>query len=177
MKYEVFEGKGADRKSREIELRELGENHYELILDGERTEVDVVKSGPTVYSMIENGHQVEAMVDDKTDSDIDITTGGHLFHFSVVDERSRALLATASVQTSGPQRVEAEMPGKVVQVLVSLDDEVVAGTGIAIIEAMKMENEIKSPIDGRVTEIAVEPGQTVEPTQLLFVVEPVEAGE
>ncbi len=171
MKYEVFEGKGADRKSREIELRELGENHYELILDGERAEVDVVKSGPTVYSMIENGHQVEAMVDDKTDSDIDITTGGHLFHFSVVDERSRALLATASVQTSGPQRVEAEMPGKVVQVLVSLDDEVVAGTGIAIIEAMKMENEMKAPAEGVVACILVEEGQTVDAQTALLRVE------
>lgn len=177
MKYEVFEGKGADRESREIELRELGENHYELILDGVCTEVDVVKSGPTVYSMIENGQQVEAMVDDKTDSDMDITVGGRLFHFSVVDERSRALLSTASVQASGPQRIEAEMPGKVVQVLVSVGDEVVAGMGIAILEAMKMENEIKSPIDGRVTEIVVESGQTVEPGQLLFVVEPIEAAE
>ena len=142
-----------------------------------RTEVDVVNSGPTVYSMIENGHQVEAMVDDKTDSEVDITVGGRLFHFSVVDERSRALLSAASVQVSGPQRAEAEMPGKVVQVLVSVGDEVVAGMGIAVVEAMKMENEVKSPIDGRVTEIAVESGQTVEPGRLLFVVEPIEAAE
>ena len=177
MKYEIFEGKGKDRVSREVELRELGENHYELILDGVRTEVDVVKSGPTVYSMIENGHQVEAMVDDKTDSDVDVTLEGRLFHFSVVDERSRALLATASVQASGPQRVEAEMPGKVVQVLVAAGDEVAAGAGVAIIEAMKMENEIASPVDGTVTEISVEPGQTVEPGHALFVVEPIEEGE
>ena len=70
------------------------------------------------------------MVDDKTDSDVDVTlVSGRLFHFSVVDERSRALLATASVQASGPQRVEAEMPGKVVQVLVAVGDEVAAGAG------------------------------------------------
>lgn len=172
MKYEIFEGAGKDRESREIELRELGENRYELILDGVRTEVDVVKSGPTVYSMIENGHQVEAMVDDKTDSDMDVTVGGRLFHFTVVDERSRALLSTASVQATGPQRIEAEMPGKVVRALVSVGDEVSADSGVMIVEAMKMENEIKSPIDGVVTELAVETGQTVEPGNLLFVVEP-----
>lgn len=177
MKYEIFEGKGKNRQSKEVELRELGENHYEVILDGVRTEVDVIKSGPTVYSMIENGHQFEAMVDEKNDSDADITVEGRLFHFSVIDERSRALLSTASVQASGPQRVEAEMPGKVVQFLVAVGDEVEAGAGVAIIEAMKMENEIKSPIDGKVTEIAAEAGETVEPGQPLFVVEPTEEGE
>ena len=75
---------------------------------------------------------------------------------------------------SGPQTVTAEMPGKVLKLEVAVGEAVSAGQGIVIVEAMKMENEITSPIDGVVREIGVSEGQTVEAGAMLFVVAPPE---
>jgi biotin carboxyl carrier protein len=73
-------------------------------------------------------------------------------------------------QTSGPQRVLSPMPGKVLRVLVKPGDAVVARQPIAVIEAMKMENEIRAGRDGRVTEVAVSAGQSVDGGTLVAVV-------
>jgi biotin carboxyl carrier protein len=72
---------------------------------------------------------------------------------------------------SGPQRVTAPMPGKVVRVLVAAGDEVTAKQGLVVVEAMKMENELKAARDGRVCEVAVTEGQSVEAGTVLVVVE------
>ena len=70
--------------------------------------------------------------------------------------------AGAGPTASGPQRVVAPMPGKVVRVLVAAGDEVAAGQGLVVVEAMKMENEIGSPRAGRVASVEVSAGQNVE---------------
>ncbi len=66
------------------------------------------------------------------------------------------------------------MPGKVVKIAMSAGTPVAEGEGVLILEAMKMENEIKSPVEGILTEISVTEGQTVESGALLFVVTPPE---
>jgi biotin carboxyl carrier protein len=63
------------------------------------------------------------------------------------------------------------MPGKLVRVLVSVGDRVAAGAGLAVVEAMKMQNEMKSPLDGKVTQVLAEAGATVNASQVLVVVE------
>ena len=77
----------------------------------------------------------------------------------------------AAVQAVGTQQVLAPMPGKVVKVLVKAGDEVKARQGLIVIEAMKMENELRSPKDGRVLEVAATEGMSVEAGRLLVVVE------
>ena len=171
MIYEVTEGKEIFR----IELHEVGENLYDLTIDGTTVRVDAVKSGPTIYSVIEHAKQFEAMVDERGEHGFDVTVRGRLFHLGAEDERTRLLLGSVSTAPSGPQKVEAEMPGKIVKVEAAVGDAVSEGQGIVIIEAMKMENEITSPIDGLVTEVAVAEGDTVEAGTTLFVVEPPEA--
>jgi biotin carboxyl carrier protein len=69
------------------------------------------------------------------------------------------------------------MPGKVVNVALEVGAEVTEGQGVMVVEAMKMENEIASPIDGVIVEIAVSVGDTVEAGVTLFVVEPPEPGD
>jgi len=169
--YEVSEKK-SKKDGRKIELLELEEGQYEIGIDGAKVHVDAVKSGRTIYSVIENGRQFEVSVDEKGPRDFDILVRGKLFHLEAVDERSRLLAATSKMAASGPQTIEAEMPGKVVLVKAAVGDTVAEGQGVVVIEAMKMENEIASPIEGVVTELPVEPGQTVENGDVLFVVEP-----
>lgn len=72
---------------------------------------------------------------------------------------------------SGPQRVVAPMPGKVVRVLVKPGDAVKARQGLVVVEAMKMENELKAARDGRVREVSVAEGQSVEAGAALVIVE------
>jgi biotin carboxyl carrier protein len=72
---------------------------------------------------------------------------------------------------SGPQRVTAPMPGKVVRVLVKPGDEVTPRQGLVVVEAMKMENELRAAREGRVKTVAVTEGQSVESGALLVVVE------
>ena len=77
----------------------------------------------------------------------------------------------AGAQGTGPQRVTAPMPGKVVRVLVKPGDAVTARQGLVVVEAMKMENELRAARDGRVREIAVAEGQSVDAGALLLIVE------
>jgi len=169
VKYEVSE-KGGETRS--IELRELSDEVYEVTIDGRTVHVDVARSGKTIYSVLEDGKQFEVIIDESGARGFDVLVGGQLLHLQAFDERSRLLAATAKATASGPQRVESEMPGKVVKIAAPAGTAVVEGQGVVILEAMKMENEIKSPIDGVVKEMGVAEGQTVESGALLFVVEP-----
>ena len=74
-------------------------------------------------------------------------------------------------QGAGPQRVLAPMPGKVVRILVKPGDEVKARQGLVVVEAMKMENELRAARDGRVRDVAVREGQSVDAGAVLMVVE------
>jgi biotin carboxyl carrier protein len=169
--YEVSDKK-SKRPPVRIGLRELDEGQYEIEIGGETLHVDAVKSGRNIYSVIEEGRQYEVSVDEKGARDFDVLVRGRLFHLEAVDERSRLLAQTSKHAASGPQTVLAEMPGKVVLVKARPGESVSEGQGIVVLEAMKMENEIASPIDGIVKEIPVEPGQTVENGAVLFTVEP-----
>ena len=169
MNYEVSEKGG---ETRTVGLVEIGDDEYEVTLDGRTVHVDASRSGRTIYSIIEDGRQFEVIIDEQGAHGFDVLVGGQLLHLQAHDERSKLLASTSKAVPTGPQRVEAEMPGKVVKINVAVGSEVREGQGVVILEAMKMENEIRSPIDGVLREVAVAEGQTVESGQLLFVVEP-----
>ncbi|NNL87073.1 MAG: biotin/lipoyl-binding protein [Myxococcales bacterium] len=171
MIYEVSEGKESTR----VELHETGENHYEVKIDGETLHVDVTKSARTIYSVIEDGRQYEAMVDERRGDRLDISLGGRMFHLDVVDERTRLLAEAGSSAPTGPQTVAADMPGKIVKIEAAVGQTVSEGEVILIIEAMKMENPIASPIDGVVKELGAAEGDAVDGGAMLFTVAPVEA--
>jgi biotin carboxyl carrier protein len=77
----------------------------------------------------------------------------------------------AVADATGPQRVTAPMPGKVVRVLVKSGDEVEERQGLAVVEAMKMENELRATRHGHIRDVAVSEGQSVEAGQVLLIVE------
>jgi biotin carboxyl carrier protein len=77
----------------------------------------------------------------------------------------------SAANATGPQRITAPMPGKVVRVLVKPGDNVTARQGLVVVEAMKMENELRAARDGRVRDVAVAEGQSVDAGTVLMVVE------
>jgi biotin carboxyl carrier protein len=79
--------------------------------------------------------------------------------------------AGAAAAGTGPQRIVSPMPGKVVRVLVKAGDEVQARQGLVVVEAMKMENELRAARDGRVRDVSVAEGQSVDAGTLLLIVE------
>ena len=171
LNYEVSEKKG---ETKTVGLVENSDHHYEVTIDGRTVHVDAAKSGKTIYSIIEDGKQFEVIVDEQGAHGFDVFVAGQLFHLQSLDERSKLLTASTKPIATGPQRVESEMPGKVVKIAMSAGTPVAEGEGVLILEAMKMENEIKSPVEGVLTEISVTEGQTVESGALLFVVTPPE---
>jgi len=91
-----------------------------------------------------------------------LSTGGHRFDVQVLDERARAVRAAGGGATQGAGTLKAPMPGLVVRVLVAEGDPVEAGRGMVVVEAMKMENELKAGGSGTVRKVHVKPGDRVE---------------
>jgi pyruvate carboxylase subunit B len=91
----------------------------------------------------------------------------------VVDERTRRVreMTGAASRNTGPRPLRAPMPGLVVKVEVAVGDEVQPGQGLVIVEAMKMENELRAESAARVSRVRVEPGQAVEKDQILIELE------
>lgn len=101
-----------------------------------------------------------------------IALGGSRFEVDAVDERTRAIREmTGGGEAEAVKSVNAPMPGLVVRLLVEPGEAVRAGQGLVIVEAMKMENELKAPADGTVARIEVQPGQTVDKGAALVVLE------
>lgn len=104
----------------------------------------------------------------------EIELDGHRHQVTALDERRRAIrkIAGAASTAQGPVAMRAPMPGLVIAVEVGPDEVVRQGQGLVVIEAMKMENELKSPAAGRVAEIKIRPGQTVDKGDTLLVIDP-----
>ena len=99
---------------------------------------------------------------------------GRALEVDVVDERTKAIrdMTGATAGALGPRPIVAPMPGMVVKVEVTAGDVVEAGQGIVIVEAMKMENELKASGPGRVARVHVRRGDAVEKDQILVDLEP-----
>ncbi|MFQ5539453.1 MAG: biotin/lipoyl-containing protein, partial [Candidatus Binatia bacterium] len=101
-----------------------------------------------------------------------VLVDGRSYHIHLVDERRMRLGGfQTGIQLQGRQEVTVPMAGKVIAVLVSEGDRVDKDQGLVIVEAMKMENEVRSPIASEIKEVRVKAGQSVEAGETLIVVE------
>jgi biotin carboxyl carrier protein len=100
-----------------------------------------------------------------------VTLRGSTYEITVVDAKRLRSAQTAGGHDHGEAQVCATMPGKVVRVLVEVGAEVEAGTGIVVVEAMKMQNELKTPKSGRVATLSAIVGETVNAGEVLAVIE------
>ena len=154
-----------------VEIEENGKSVYRISVDGNEFLVDGKKTGRTNFSLIVDNRSFEIEVDN-TDDEYRVLVDGRNYRIHLVDERRvRVGAAQSGLQLQGRQMVSVPMPGKIIAVLVAVGDAVELGQGLVIVEAMKMENEVRSPISGEVKEIKVKPGDTVEGGALLVIVE------
>jgi biotin carboxyl carrier protein len=133
--------------------------------------VDLQKvSEPSLYSMLVNHRSAELMIEER-EGLFDVLVGGELYRIGVQDEWAYRL---ANIQRKtrpheGELLVKAPMPGVVVDVEVDVGTAVEAGQGLLILEAMKMENEIRAPRAGTVKVVGVRKGESVEQGRVLVI--------
>jgi len=157
-----------DGKQYRLDLNR-GESGWSCRLDGREVEVDAVLARPDVLSL-RIGNQAYEVKCERVAGDMHLWVGSARFAAEVRDPRSLRGRVRA-VDDQGPKKLTAPMPGKIVRVLVSQGADVEAGTGVLVVEAMKMQNEIKSPKKGTIQKILVSEGAAVNSGDVLAIVE------
>jgi|SRR5271156_3664996 len=153
----------------EFEFEKLDANTCAVRLGEERFELDVRRVGAGSFSVLIGNRSFDFDVTPEGEELI-VTSRAGAWRVNLIDEKRRALRAGAG-QLSGRVELKAMMPGRVVSVLVKPGDEIEAEHGVLTVEAMKMENEIRAPKAGRVIEVRVTAGQTVEKGEVLAIIE------
>ena len=138
-------------------------------LDGREIAVDAVLARPDVLSL-RIGNQAYEVKCERSAGETHVWVGSRRFAAEIRDPRSLRGRAR-TVDDQGPKKLTAPMPGKVVRILVSEGGEVEAGAGVLVVEAMKMQNEIKSPKKGSIQKILVTQGSAVNAGDVLAIVE------
>jgi biotin carboxyl carrier protein len=146
-----------------VELVELPSGALEARLDGKPIDVDVVDvAGRAQLSVRVNGRVVD-LTTEGAPPEMGAVASGHRSYVRVESERMRsAEQAKKGGAKGGDKAVKSPMPGRVVKVLVARGDAVQPGQGLLVLEAMKMENEVRAKVAGVVAEIHVAPGAAVE---------------
>jgi biotin carboxyl carrier protein len=136
--------------------------------DGPELCADVEVPEPGVYSVLIDGRSYEARVEE-TPAALVVVIGGRRFEIEARDPR-RFSRKRGAAGTDGVQAVAAPMPGKIVRVLVRAGDEVAAGQGLLVVEAMKMQNEMKAARAGKVLSLTASEGATVTAGEVLVTI-------
>jgi len=157
MKYEiVIDGKAAtlataqgrfayDALERDYSAAAVGDGAWSILIEGRSYAVQVLGTG-------------------------EVSVNGRVYHVEVIDPRGPRGRRSAG-ESSGPRSITAAMPGRVVRVLVTEGQDVAEGDPVIVVEAMKMQNEMKAPRGGRVASVKAEAGATVSAGDILVVIE------
>jgi acetyl/propionyl-CoA carboxylase alpha subunit len=146
-----------------------GGGSYSVRIDGRATAVDWRDAGGPFASLLMDGRSHDVGIEPRAGG-YRVLVGGDEFVVELLGP-ARADPAAGGRAPTGPARLLAPMPGRIVRVLVEAGQTVEAGQGLVVIEAMKMENELRAPRAGRVAELPAVEGRTVETGALLAVVE------
>jgi biotin carboxyl carrier protein len=140
----------------------------EVAIDGRRVMAGVSEIAPGVYSILLDGQSFDISVEPSGAGWL-ARAAGREFLLEIADPRSWRRGRAGSIELEGRQEVPAPMPGKIVRALAAAGQKVEAGQGLLVIEAMKMQNEIRSPKSGILERLARE-GDTVRAGEVLAVV-------
>ena len=169
MKYHVQLASPSGEKTHIVDLEHASPG-WRVTLDGNPAAVDAAEIAPHTLSLLLDGQSFEITVTPSADGKWKLQTGGHEFIAEVTDPRAWTGRRHANVEAAGRQQIVAPMPGKVVRLLVKEGDHVESGQGLLVVEAMKMQNEIRSPKRGTVERVLAKEGQPVNAGEVLCVV-------
>lgn len=150
---------------------------YTMTLDGKSFDVDAKLMKSHIVSALIDNHSYDVDVERASPEPLDgrlaVRVRGRVVRFEMLDERRKKMKEAQSsrFEHAGAATVSSPMPGKVMKLLVGEGDDVVEGQGVVVVEAMKMENELKAPKAGTVTVIRVKEGDAVESGAAMLVIE------
>ena len=170
-----------DGKRYEIGVRkdDVDPSQYEMEINGKSYSVDARRMPSQIVSLLMNGKSYDvdleriAKRNDTLDGRIHVRVRGRVLRFEILDERRIKMREAQGIllEVGGVASIDSPMPGKVIKILRKAGDEVKQGDGIIVVEAMKMENELKAPKAGKVKEIKVKEGEAVEAGARLALIE------
>ena len=168
-----------DGKEHVVVVEEHDSGHiYRVTLDGREYTIDA-HSMPSeiVTALIDNkSYDIDlerADGDNALDGRLGVRVRGRVIYLDMLDERRKKMRDAQATRfaENGVVRITSPMPGKVIRVMVSVLENVSEGQGVIVVEAMKMENELKSPKNGQVKEVRAKVGDSVDTGTLLMVIE------
>jgi len=159
------------RREETIRVTLQGPGLYEVEVGGQVHRVDAFRHDYGTISLLVDAESYSVQID-QGGTEAKVHIRGSTYPLEILDERRlRMRRAAGKFTVEGRQNLAAPMPGKVVKVLAKVGDQLEEGQGIVVIEAMKMENELKSPKAGKLVELNVMEGQAVEGGARLATVE------
>ncbi len=170
MKFEIQLEGATGGRLHVVEIEREGSG-YRFLVDGKELEADAVQVSPNSISVLLQGQSFEIHISPALDGKLKLQTGPHEFIAEVRDPRAWRGRIHGAAEAEGRQQILAPMPGKVVRVLVEQGQTVEAGQGLIVVEAMKMQNEIRSPKSGKVERLLAQEGQIVNTGEVLAWVE------
>ncbi len=156
-----------DEKEFKCEVEKKG-NAYRIVLNGKEIPVEIASADKDSLALIIDNKPCQIYLQ----QDNQLTINAETYSYEVVDEKVAQILKVGAETTHKKETiVTAPMPGLVIEVEVKEGDVVKKGQGLLIVEAMKMQNEMRSPRDGVVRKIVVQKGQTVNSRDTLVIIE------
>lgn len=164
---------GEGENEHEVEVQEVAPGQYRVHLGGRWIEVDARATSASTLSFMMDNHTYNIEFEKNPAGGENLLVRGHVVHVEVLDLRKMRLrkVQAQAGGAEGPTTIASPMPGKVVAVLVEEGQQVVKGQGLVVVEAMKMENELKAPRDGVVKNLSATVGSPVDGGAALCVVE------
>jgi len=160
----------------EVDDHDHADGQYTVRLDGEEHTLDARFMPSDITSVLIDGKSYDVDLDrsghtrDPLDSHLLVHVRGRVVHLEMLEQRRKRLkdMQETLQHHEGSPAIYSPMPGKVVRVLVQQGDRVSHNQGLVVVEAMKMENELRAPKDAVVKRVAAQPGQTVAAEQMLI---------
>jgi biotin carboxyl carrier protein len=161
-----------NHEKHDIEIKRDGDKIYAEI-DGRSYELEASEPEPNVYLLKNEGKIYEIFVSPRSNlsEPFHVRVKSSEFEVNIIDPKRLRSASAGAEHGEGLAEIKTAMPGKVVRVLVEQGAEIKTGEGVIVVEAMKMQNEIKSPKDGVVKEIRFAEGATVNAGDILAIIE------
>ena len=157
-------------ESHNVEISQDG-SRVSAVIDDRVYELEASEPEPSVWLLKHDSNVYETVVESKAASGYSINIHGHEIEATVIDPKRLRGSGVGAPDESGRAEIKTAMPGKVVRILAAVGDAVQKGSGVIVVEAMKMQNEMRSPKDGEISEIRVSEGDTVSSGDVLVIID------